>query len=105
VLDDCVLVHITFNLGAIALDQGAVFLERFNQLQDATHVFVRGFAQLFEFFVHHHGANAVVHVHLQQQRAIHRKRQDVAALHARLASFYTVLQIKRNVRWVGRGWQ
>jgi hypothetical protein len=43
--------------------------------------------RLFQLFVDHHGADAVVHIHLQQQRAVHGKRNDVAALHAALQAF------------------
>jgi hypothetical protein len=97
VVDDGVLAHIAFNLVAVTLDERAVFFKRLNQLQDAAHVFMGCFTQLLQFFVDHHGAYAIVHVHLQQQRAIYREGQDVAALHAGLAGFDAVLQIKRNV--------
>ena len=97
VLDDGVVGHVALNLGAVALDQRAVFLKRLNQLQDAGHVVGGGFAQLFQLFIDHHRADAVVDVNLQQQRAIDGKRNDVAALDAALAGFDAVLQIKGDV--------
>jgi hypothetical protein len=53
--------------------------------------------RLFQLLVHHHGADAVVHVDLQQQRAVDGKRNDVAALHARLAGLDAVLQVEGGV--------
>ena len=47
VLDDGVVVHIALDLGAVALDQGAIVFKRLNQLQDATHIVGRGLTQLF----------------------------------------------------------
>ena len=103
VLDHRVVADVALNLGAAAFDQRAVFLKRRNQLQYAAHVVFTRLAQLFEFFVYDHGADTVVHVHLQQDRAVHRKRNDVAALHAFLAGLHAVLQIKAHVgRQLGR---
>ena len=50
-----------------------------------------------ELLVDHHGADAVVHVDLQQQRAVDREGDDVAALHARLAGLDAVLQVEGGV--------
>jgi len=97
VLDHGVAGNVALDLGAVALDQGAVFLERLDQLDDAAHIVDGGFAQLFELFVDHHGADAVVHIDFQQQRAVHRKRQDVAAFHAMFAGAHAVLQVKAGV--------
>ena len=97
VLHDGVVANVAFNFCTAAFDQGAVLFKRLNQAQDAAHVVRAGLAQTFELFVHHHGAYAVVHVNFQQQRAIDRKRNDVAALHARFAGFHAVLQVKRGV--------
>ena len=91
VLDYRVVADVALDLGAAAFDQRAVFLKRRNQLQDAAHIVFTRFAKLFEFFVHDHGADAVVHIHLQQNRAVHRKRNDVAALHAFFAGLDAVL--------------
>ncbi len=96
-LDQGVVGDVALNFGAAALDQGAVFFERLDQLQDAAHVVGAGFAQAFELFIDHHGADAVVHVHLQQQRPIDGKGQDVAALYPALAGAHAVLQIKAGV--------
>ena len=60
------MIDVALDLGAVTLDQGAVFLKRLDQLQDAAHVVGRGLAQFFELFIDDHGANAVVHIHLQQ---------------------------------------
>ena len=64
---------------------------------DAAHVVNRGLAQLFQLLVDDHGADAVVHIHLQQQRAVECKRNDVAALHAAFAGLHAVLQVKARV--------
>ena len=101
VFDDGVVARVALDLGAVAFDQGAVFLKRLNQRQDAAHIVHGGLAHALELFVHHHGANAVVGVDLQQQTAVHRKRQDVAALHAAFASPDAVLQVKRGVGGLG----
>ena len=97
VLDHRVVADIALDLGAAAFDQRAVFFKRRNQLQDAAHVVFTRFAQFFELFVHDHGADAVVHIHLQQNRTVHRKRNDVAALHAFLAGLDAVLQVKAGI--------
>jgi N-acetylglutamate synthase-like GNAT family acetyltransferase len=55
VVDDGVVVDVALDLGAVTLDQGAVFLKRLDQLQDATHVVGGGLAQLFELFIDHDG--------------------------------------------------
>src|SRR3712207_7344901 len=49
------------------------------QLQDAAHVVGRSLAQFLQLLVDHHRADAVVHVDLQQERSVHRERNDVAA--------------------------
>ena len=103
-LDDGVGGNVAFDLCAVALDQRAVFLKRLDELKDAAHVVNRGLAQLFQLFVNDHGADAIVHIHLQQQRSIYRKRQDVAALHACLAGLHAVLQIKARVGGLLCGW-
>ena len=105
VLDDGVVVGIALDLGAVALDQGAVVFKRLDQLQDGAHVVAGGLAQLFQLFVDHHGANAIVLVNLQEQRAVQRKRQDVAALDAGFAGGHAVLQVKTGVGGPLRGWQ
>ena len=46
-LDHRVLANVALDLGAVALDQGAVAFKRLDQLQDAAHVFMGGFAQAF----------------------------------------------------------
>jgi hypothetical protein len=97
VFDDAVAVGIALDLGAAALDEGAVVFKGLDQLQDAAHVVARGFAELFELFIDHHGADAVVHIDFQQQRAVYRKGQDVAALHTGLAGLDAMLQVKRGV--------
>ena len=104
-LDDGVALDVALDFGAVAFDQRAVFFKRLNQLQDAAHIVDGGLAQFFELLVDHHGADAVVYIHLQQQRAVQRKRDDVAALYARLASLDAVLQIKTRVGGVLRGGQ
>ena len=96
-LDDGVVVGIALDLGAVALDQGAVFLKGLDQLQDAAHIVGGGFAQALELFVDDHGANAIVHIHLQQQGAVGGKGQDMAALHASFAGPHAVLQVKTGV--------
>ena len=95
--DDGVVAHVAFDLGAAAFDQRAVLLEGFDQLQDAANIVHRCFAQFFQLFVHDHGADPVVHINLQQNRAVYRKRDDMAALYAVLASLDAVLQVKRSV--------
>ena len=82
VFDDGVFGNVTFHFCAFTAHQGAVVLEGLYQLQHTTQIIRGGFAQAFKPFVHHHGANAVMHIDLEQQHTIHRKRQDVAALHA-----------------------
>ena len=101
--DDGVVGRVALDFGAVALDQRAVALEGLDQRHDAAHVVDGGLAQAFQLFVHHHGADAIVGVDLQQRRAVHREGQDVAALHATLAGLDAVLEIEGRVgglrRW------
>ncbi|MCY1533662.1 hypothetical protein D9M68_690020 [compost metagenome] len=99
------MAHVALDLGAVALDQRAVALEGLDELQDAADVVHRGFAQALELFVDDHGADAVVHVDLEQQRTVERKRQDVVALHAALAGLHAVLQVEGGVGRLLRGRQ
>src|SRR6185369_10624424 len=104
VFDDGVVGDVALDLGAVALDQGAVLLERLDQLQDAADVVGGRLAQLLQLLVDHHGADPVVHVHLQQQRPVGGERDDVAALHAALARLDAMLQVERRVgRLLGVG--
>ena len=104
VLDHRVAGDVALDLGAVALDQRAVALEGFDQLDDAAHVVNRGLAQLLEFFIDDHGAYAVVHIDFQQQCAVGGKRQDMAAFHAMLAGAHAVLQVKAHIgRLLRRG--
>ena len=64
-LDDGVLPDIAFDFVAVTFDQSSIILERFDQLQDATYIFMGCFAQAFELFIYHHGADAVMGVNLQ----------------------------------------
>ena len=96
-LQDGVVADVAFNFGAAALDQGAVALKRLDQLQDAADIIRRGFAQAFQLFVDDHGAYAVMHIDLQQQRAVEGKRHDVAAFNARLAGLDAILQVKTGI--------
>ena len=105
VLDDGVGGDVSLDLGAAALDQGAVFFKRLNQLQNATHIVGLGFTQLFQAFVDDHGADTVVHVDFEQQRAVCGKRQNVAALYAVFAGLNAVLQVKAHIGGEGGGWQ
>ena len=103
-LDDAVVANVAFHLGALAPHQRAVLLEGFDELQHTAQVVRSGFTQAFQTLVHHHGANAVVHINFQQQHAVYRERQDVAAFHTRFAGFHAILQIKTNVGGLrGRG--
>ena len=97
--NDCVVVNVSFNFCAVAFDQGTVVFEGLNELQNAADIIMCGFAQLFKFFVHHHGANTVMDINFKQQCAIHSKRQDVTALNTLFARLYTMLQIKSMVGW------
>ena len=103
VFDDGVVACVPFDFGAAAFDQRAVTLERLDQLQYAAHIFLIGFAKAFQFFVHHHGAYAVMHINLQQNGSIHGIRNDVAALHAFLAGLDAMLQVESRVGRVVRG--
>ncbi|OIQ64180.1 hypothetical protein GALL_542700 [mine drainage metagenome] len=97
VFDHRVQAHVAFDFGAAAFDQGAIFLKRFNQLQNATDIIDTGFTQTFQLFIDHHGANAIVHIDFQQDRAVYRKRNDVAAFNPAFARLDAVLQVKRSV--------
>ena len=105
VLDHRVVADVALDLGAVALDQRAVLLERLDQLQDAADVVGRRLAQALELLVDDHGADAVVGVDLHQQRAVDRERQDVRALDAAAAGLHAVLQIERGVGRLGRAGQ
>ena len=97
VLDHGVLAGIALDLGAVALDQRTILFERLDQLQDATDVIDGGLAQALEFFVDHHGADAIVHIHLEQQGAVGGKGQDMGALDASFAGAHAVLKIKGGI--------
>ena len=92
-------MRIALDLVALAFDQGAIFFKRMDQLQNGADIFDAGFAQAFELFVHHHGADAVVHIDFEQDGAIHRIGNDVAALYAVAAGRDAMPQIKGQVGW------
>ena len=96
-VDDGVVIDVTLDLGAVALDQGTVIFKRLDQLQNAAHIVGGGLAQLFELFIDDHGADAIVHINFQQQSPIDRERQDVRALNTFFAGLGAVLQIKSAV--------
>ena len=100
-VDDAVVADVAFYFCAFTSHQCAVLLERFNELQHTTQIVRVGFTQALQSLVHHHGANAVVHINFEQQHAIYGEGQDVAAFHTRFTSLHAVLQIKTGVGGLG----
>ena len=96
-LDHSVEVCVALDFVALALDERAVFFKRLDELQNGAHVFDAGFAHAFELLVYHHGANAVVHVDFEQDGAVNRVRNDVAAFHAVAAGRDAVPEVKGRV--------
>ena len=105
VFDHGVKVRIALNFMPLPFDQRTVFFKRLNQLQDGANVLNGGLTQAFEFLVHHHGANAVVHVDFEQEGPIHCVRNDMATLHAISAGRDAMPQIKRQIGGFFGKWQ
>ncbi len=91
-------VHFALEQFASAVDQGALGLQRFDQLQDAADVVDAGRAQALDLVGGDHAARTAVGEEFEQQRAVHLVRHHVRARHAGAHRLDCVAEVQARVR-------